>query len=87
MAQHFNICGLKVKYCQKVEESIRKKFALGIERVRRSNLFIEELNSGAKEHKDETIFYTNRIVGDERETLEVHFDERLKIVTQIFVIK
>lgn len=87
MAQHYNICGLEVKYCQIIEGSIRRKFSFGIEKVRRSIRFIEDLNFNYKEHEDDVVFYTKRLVGRENETLEIHFDVKTKVVTKIYVVK
>ena len=87
MAQHYNIYDCEVKYCKKITTSIKAKFSQGIEKVRGSLRFIEETNPDAKEHIYDSIFNTRRLVGNEFEQLEIHFDKQKKVVTKIYVVK
>lgn len=86
MAQHTPIHSLKQKGFQKVENSIRKKFANGIWSVTGSLKFEEILHKEFKVTSHDRVFVTHRVVNNYREMFEIHYDTKEEKILEIFFV-
>jgi hypothetical protein len=87
MAQHISIKNSDKKELQKIYESICKSFGKGILSIQSSLKFQEIVDENFKHSENEKIFVTWRILRNEKETFEIHFNSEKNKITEIYLVK
>ncbi|OGG39737.1 hypothetical protein A2118_02970 [Candidatus Kaiserbacteria bacterium GWA2_50_9] len=87
MAQHYDITKYPQKKFRRIESAFEKKFESGVQKVKNSLRFIQLKDERVKEHPNDTAFETSRMLNNERERFEIHFDEKRKTITKIYLVK
>jgi len=88
MAQHYDIRKYPQKVFRQIETSFHKRFQEdGAEKLKSSLRFILVEDERVMDHPDDLVFKTSRIVYDERELFEIHFNNKTKTITSIYLVK
>jgi len=87
MAQHISIKNSGKKEFQNIYESICKSFEKGILAIQSSLKFQEIEDENFKNSENEKVFATWRILRNEKETFEIHFDSEKNEIIEIYLVK
>ncbi|MEO8148747.1 MAG: hypothetical protein ABI723_13975 [Bacteroidia bacterium] len=87
MAQHYDITKYPQKYFRSIEDSFKRKFSLGVQKVKYSLKYFYVEDERAKEHSNDVVFETSKKVNNEIEKFEIHFDQNSNSITKIYLVK